>query len=66
VAKKWERSFKFVLYVGIIYLNTTAKACLLIRLLRIIFGAERDGASPASTKKFRSAGFSLLALFISG
>jgi len=44
VAKKWERSFKFVLYVGIIYLNTTDKACRCLRRDRI-FGAERDGTA---------------------
>ena len=46
-AKKWKRTFKFVLYLGIIYLNTTAKACRCLRRDRI-FGADRDGACSIS------------------
>jgi hypothetical protein len=44
----WRGSFKYVLYVGIIYVKTIAKACRCLRMERI-FGADRDGASPVST-----------------
>jgi len=46
-----RHNFKYVLNVAIIYLNTTAKACSRLRRDRI-FGADGDGASPVSTKRF--------------
>jgi hypothetical protein len=51
VAKKWKGNFEFVLYVGIIYLNNTPKACRCFRMDRI-FRAEGDGVSPVSTRNF--------------
>jgi hypothetical protein len=53
----WRENLKYVLYLVIIYPNTTAKACRCLRRDRI-FGAERDGASPVSTSKRETPAFS--------